>query len=151
MKNKKVTKKEIHFILTHGNKTEIHSLASKFGVNTNNKTEVFNFIKANAKTQKVSNRAYSISYGRADFKDFRCYRGSDENIHREPIQSAIQFAKQQKNDGGWGNYGKILFIGDKNIYWCHAGYGHEDYNKGIAFSNTEKNRKIAKTINNYLR
>lgn len=145
-----MTKKEIHLILTNGTITEIHALANKLGVNANSKTEVYNFIKENSKTQKVSNRAYGVAYGRADFKFFRCYKGAYENLFREPIQAAIKFAKQQKNEGGWGNYGKALFVGNRNIYWCHPGYGHSDYNKGIAFDNTEKNRKIAETINKYL-
>ena len=147
---KKITKKQNQSVLNNGSKTEIHKLISTLGINANNKTLVFNFIKNNAITQKVSNKAYSISYGRNHFKSFRCYKGSFENIFREPITSAIRFAKQQKNEGNWGNYSKKLFLGNKNIYWCSPVFGHSDYNKSIAFDNTEKNRIIAEKINKYL-
>jgi hypothetical protein len=148
---KKITKKEIHSILTNGTKTEIHKLVHIIGLDANNKSIVFNFIRDNAKTQKILNRAYCTSYGRNHTKQIRNNSINERSTYfREYISSAIRFAKQQKNDGGWGNYSKILFIGDRNIYWCHPGYGHSDYNKSIAFSNTEKNRKISYTINKYL-
>lgn len=149
---KKVTKREIANTLRTRNVTKIFRLAHRCGVDASDKGAVHRFIKDNAPSQMVCRSAYRLSYGAADFKNFRCYRGGFENVeNKSPISEAIKFARMQKENGWMAtSYGKILFIGNRNIYWCHPGYGHADYNKGIALENTPKNRRVANLINAYL-
>lgn len=147
---KKISKTKIAAVLRSQNATEIFKIAKLAGVDVTNKTNVFRFIEEYAPTKRVLSMAYRLSYDAGFFKNFRCYRGTFKNDpYSDPICEAIRFAKMEKREA-MGNYKKILFIGDRNIYWCHPGYGHSDYNKWIAFANTDKNMEIAKKINKFL-
>lgn len=141
----KVTKSAIVKALRTQNTTEIFKIAKKAGVNVLKKGDVFKFIQEYAPSDKVYRNAYSLSYGSAFFKEQRA-RSTSINM---PVSKAIQFAKQEKKEGTT-NYSKILVIGNSNIYWASPVYKHKDYNKSIAFENTEKNRNVAAVINRFL-
>lgn len=143
----KTTKKEIALALRTENSTEIFKIAKKAGVDVSSKSKVFNFIKNNAPSKRISSLAYRLSYGAGDFKN---YRESFKNPpFKMPISDAIRFAKMQKKED-MGNYIKILIMGNNNIYWAHPIYRHRDYNKSVAFEISDKNLKVAETINKFL-
>lgn len=48
------------------------------------------------------------------------------------------------------NYFKILIEGNKNIYYAHPEYGHEDYNKSIAFPKNTKTLRLMYLVNTIL-
>lgn len=141
---KNVTKAQISKVLRTENITNIFKIASKAGINVSDRHELLLFIEENAPSAKVASKAYSLSYGASD-KNQTHYGAS----LKQPIISAIRFAKWQKKEGET-NYSKILIEGNTNIYWASPIYEHADYNKSVAFSNTSKNRNIAKLINKYL-
>ena len=150
MKNvRKITKKQIKEILMRQNPTEIYKLCANLGIDVSQKHKVHDFIQKNAHANYVYRSAYKIAYDSKNVfkRDRQMYYIS---APRMPIYDAIQYAKHQKQRGR-DNYSKKLFIGNKNIYWCSPDYAHSDYNKGIAFENTEKNRKVAEIINRFLK
>lgn len=147
MKNVKITKKQIKETLKSKNPTEIYKLCAQLGIDVSNKSNVMNFIKENAHANYVCRSAYKIAYDSKNiYKRDRLFYVPAPKM---PIYEAIQYAKYQKKRGE-DNYSKKLFIGNRNIYWCHPSYGHSDYNKGISFENTAKNREIAELINKFL-
>lgn len=144
----KPTKKEIQKVLRTLDVTQIHRIAFLCGVNTDSKSDVYNFIKQFAPTNRVYSLAFKLSYGRTYQREYKIMYANYIPL-RLPIADCIRFARQQKTEGK-SNYSKILIEGFKNIYWAHPIYQHTDYNKSIALSNTEENRKIMKLINKYL-
>ena len=64
---------------------------------------------------------------------------TDDNLLQELIRN--------RNSGA---YKKILFVGNKHIYWCSPIYGHKDYNKSVWRENTPQNRAKAEIINRFL-
>lgn len=143
---KTVTKKQIKKELRTLNPTNIFRIAKLAGVDVAKRSEVCRFIRENAPNQKIQRNAYNLSYGASFFKHAR--QSSGKNTASK-ISTAIRYAMQQKKEGK-SNYSKILVVGNSNIYWASPAYLHSDYNKSIAFENTEKTRKIALKINKYL-
>ena len=138
----KVTKKQIRAAIKSGNRTEIFKLAKLSGVDVTNKSRVHDFMEAVVLTRKDWNKIYDLAYGK---------RKIEQGFKENRILEAITFAKHQKASGSMeGSYGKILIEGNGNIYWASPVYKHSDYNKSVAFENTEKNRALANTINRYL-
>lgn len=147
-KRKAITKKEIASVLRSMDTTKIFRAAKLYGLDVSDKMNVFKFIEEFAPSEKVRRRSFDLSCRAGDFKHFRCgvYR------HRSkitPIEQAIRHAKAEKKIKNT-SYFKVLMEGFNNIYWCSPAYGHRDYNKSIAFPNTEKNRAIMNVINRYL-
>jgi hypothetical protein len=141
-----ITKKEINKVLKTKDRTLIFKLATQCGIDVNLKSQVFRFIKDNAPTKSVDDAAYTIAYYAPNYKEAQ-YGFVAPN--RMPIADAINFARKQKEEG-YSSYSKILICGNTNIYWASPIYGHEDYNKSRAFANTEKNRRAAELINNFM-
>lgn len=141
----KPTKAQIKKELATMNPTNIFRVAKKAGVDVRNISDVYNFVRKNAHAKKIKEKAFSLTYGAAIKKQVSC------KPLRMPITEAIRFAKWQKSTlNENSNYFKTLILGSTNIYWARPAYGHEDYNKSIAFPITEKNIEIAKKINKYL-
>lgn len=136
----KITKKSIElavrqndvttlFRLFKGDREKVHEAVSNLTIN------------------KLAKRAYDLAYGQMRSKKYR----ASKQIHSKQI-AAILHAKNQVNSGSIKtNYAKILIEGNSNIYWAHPYYGHSDYNKSVAFDNTESNRLLAAKINSYLK
>jgi len=143
----KTSKKQIASVLRSGNTTEIFKIAKTSGIDVSNRGSLMRWIEANSPSQKIARKAYNLSYGAGEFKNFRI---SNTGINNRVID-AINYAKFQKAKGYMEtNYGKILVVGNENIYWAHPAYQHRDYNKSIAFPNTEKNQILTATINAFL-
>lgn len=143
----KTSKKQIASVLRTENKTEIFKIAKASGVDVSNRGSLMRWIESNSPSQKVSRKSYNLSYGAGDFKNFKIDHTGIKNRRID----AINHAKFQKAKGYMEtSYGKILLIGNENIYWASPVNGHRDYNKSIAFPNNEKNQKLAATINAYL-
>ena len=143
---KAITKKQIQKVLKTFHRTQIFNIAKKCGVDVSKRHLVLEFVQSNAPTLKIYKSAYSIAYfSHKKNRDF--YFGETGN--ETPIIRAIRHALYEKKQGS-SNYSKKLIIGNKNIYWASPCYGHADYNKSIAFENTEKNRRVASLINRYL-
>lgn len=139
---KSVRAKENRSILKTLDRTQIFKIAKKCGVDLANRSLVCKFIKEFAPTKEIYEAAYLISNPHNCNKNYPKY-------NETPIIRAIQYAKFQKKSGQ-STYSKKLVIGHTNIYWASPNYGHADYNKSIAFENTEKNRCVASVINRYL-
>ncbi|REE01097.1 hypothetical protein [Marinoscillum furvescens] len=143
----KTSKTQITSVLRSENTTEIFKIAKASGIDVSNRGSLMRWIEAHSPSQKVSRKAYNLSYGAGDFKHHRI----NHSHNRNKVIAAIKRAKFEKAKGYMEtNYGKILVIGNENIYWAHPVYQHQDYNKSIAFTNTEKNRRLAAVINSYL-
>ena len=145
MKTSRITKAEIARVLRTQNSTEIFKICSKLGLDVSVRKSVYDFIRENAPSAKVYRNAYRLSYGAGDFKNYRI----DHSSVKMPIKAAVDHAKYNKNRG-YDNYSKKLILGNTNIYWASPVYEHSDYNKSVAFPNTEKFRKIASLINKFL-
>ena len=129
----KPTKKQIKKVLRTLDRTQIFKLCAQNGIKE--RRAIYDFIKANAPTIKVSRLAYHIAYS----GKVRIY------IPYTPltVKNAISDMKMfNRND----NYRKELTRGSNNWYWVHPGYGHSDYNKCVAFPINEKNNKLAQLI-----
>jgi len=144
------SKTQIKKVLRTQNVTEIFKLAAKNGVDTSNKVDVLNFIRANSPSQKVSRNAYDLSVGAEGKKNGLEYRMQDLFVVNMPVKDTLAYAKQQKKQGE-SNYSKKLIEGNNNIYWASPRYGHLDYNKSIAMKNDKKGRKIMNLINDFLK
>lgn len=149
---KRITKKAIKETLRTLDTTKIFRIAKLAGVNVANRSELFDWIKSNAPTQKIESEAYHLSYN-AGFERERFLANVDA---KNPIYNnnwrvleAVEYAKYQKNRG-FDNYSKVLIIGDTFIYWASPIFKHKDYNKSTAFKNTAENRAKAEKINKYL-
>lgn len=145
---KSVTKKQIQVELRKQTSTAVFAIANKCGVDVTKRVDVMRFVEENAPTQKIYRSAFRLVLC-AD------HANQLKTVHNRidmPIADAIRYAKQQINDGSMStNYGKILLEGNNNIYWASPSYGHSDYNKSVAFKNTDRNRKAMQLINSILR
>lgn len=143
----KITKKHIGQELRSQDPTRIFKLAAMCGIDTANKCSVFKFVKSNAPTQRIMDLAFHLTID----SNWKNQAKSVYGMIDLPIHKAITFARMQKNNG-WLNtsYGKILIEGANNIYWASPIYGHSDYNKSVAFNNTEHNRRVADLVNSFL-
>lgn len=68
-------------------------------------------------------------------------------LHAEeyaPIKELLFSIEKNRNAV---SYQKVLFVGNKHIYWASPAYGHMDYNKSIFADNTPANRRKAEIIN----
>ena len=144
---KKVTKKEIREILRTLDRTKIHHLAHRMGIDTNSKSAVYHFIQDNAPNNKIYNSAYKLTIMRND--DHQIRRLSSKRFNREQILRTIKIAKEEV-ERGYDSYSKILIKGHTNIYWASPVYEHSDYNKSRALPITEKNLKVLEAVNKYL-
>lgn len=140
-----VTKKQIKKELRTLNTTNIFKVAKMAGINVNNRANLYKFILDNAPSEKVLKKAYSLSYGANYTK--KCFF-TKSTVSK--VSATIRYAMQQKKVGK-NPYSKILVVGNSNIYWASPIYLHQDYNKSIALENNEKNRKLAETINRFLK
>lgn len=143
---KKPSKTQIKKALRNQNTTEIFKIAKMYGIDINEKINIYNFIKEFAPSQKVYKNAYKLSFGCADFKNFRI----KHTTINQPIKEVIRWAKYQKEKCKGTNYLKNLILGNSNIYWASPIYKHQDYNKSIALKNTPKNRILAEKINSFI-
>jgi hypothetical protein len=141
---KKLTKKYIQSVLRTMDSTQIFKLAKQYGIDIESRVDIMRFVEKFAPTQKIERDAFRLTLCTSHANQLKTIHGR----LNQPIRSAVEFAKRQVNDGSTQtNYGKILIEGNTNIYWAHSGYGHSDYNKHIAFPNTERNRKAMDLIN----
>jgi hypothetical protein len=139
-----VNQRTISKVLRTLDRTSIFKLAKDCGVDVTNKSAVKSFIDQNAPTQKVEAASYRIAYQKEN-KEY-CYKPNPLKVNE-----AIKHAHYHRRNTIGTNYFKILIIGKNNIYWASPVYGHSDYNKARAFSNTEKNRRAAYLINQLLK
>ena len=138
----KITKKEIQRVIRTMDRTQIYRIAKLSGIDVTYKHSVYYFILYFAPTKRSFNQAYNIAYPTKRYYDGSVFM---------PIRHAIEYAKYQISNGTIStNYRKKLIVGNKNIYWCHPGYEHDDYNKWIAFPNNDKYRRVSYLINKYL-
>jgi hypothetical protein len=145
---KTVTKKQIQVELRKQTSTAIFAIAKRCGVDVTKRVDVMRFVEANAPTQKIYKSAFRIALCADHANQLKTVHNSIDM----PIANAVQHAKQQVNDSSMStNYGKILIEGNNNIYWASPSYGHSDYNKSVAFKNTDRNRKAMDLINSMLR
>jgi len=139
----KITKKEIQRVIRTMDRTQIYRIARLSGVNVDCKHKVYNFILMNAPNKKLQKKALSIT-----FKDDKIICNSTVYM---PVTKAVRFAINQKKYGIiHTEYRKVLLTSQHFIYWCHPEYGHNDYNKSIAFPVTDKYIEISRKINKYL-
>lgn len=143
----KATKKNIQRVLRNQNITEIFKIAKIKGVDVKNTIEVYNFIREYAPSKKVYREAYRLSC-LASHKKYLT-RNLGHPFRKEQISDAVKFAKQQVKEG-YSSYSKILIEGNTNIYWASPLYKHRDYNKAVAFPNTDKNKQAMEKINKFL-
>lgn len=136
----KITKKSIELAVRQDDVTTLFRLFQ------GNRKKVYEAV-SNLTIKKLRKRAYDLAYGRMRSKKSHC---PSKQIHSKQI-IAIRYAREQVSSGSIKtNYAKILIEGNQNIYWAHPYYKHSDYNKSIAFDNTEFNRSLATKINSYL-
>ena len=143
----KITKKTIATELKSLDITRTYRIAKICGVNLKNKMDIYNWIKSNAPTEKVKNKAYEIAYesDRKKMVKNGFFMPSPQNRVLKTISHA-KFEMAVKR----GRYSKILIFGNTNIYWASPIYQHDDYNKSIAMPRTQKNEKLAYLINRIL-
>jgi len=133
------TKKSIELAVRNNDVTAL------FAMFKGNRSKVFEAVSG-IMIKKLSKRAYDLAYSRQHKFTYR----PEKQIHSKQIR-AILFAKEQVKSGSIKtNYAKTLIKGNLNIYWAHPVYGHSDYNKSLAFENTESNRILASKINSFL-
>ena len=109
---------------------------------------LYNWIKINAPTEKVKNKAYEIAF-ESDRKKMVKKGLFIPSKPQNRVLKTISHAKIEMTEKR-GRYSKILIFGNTNIYWASPIYQHADYNKSIAMPRTTKNEKLANTINNIL-
>lgn len=72
----------------------------------------------------------------------------NKQYERESIKEAIEVVNRDIETGViHTNYGKRFIVGNKNIYYAHPVFKHEDYNKWCAMPNTPMHRRIAEELN----
>jgi hypothetical protein len=144
----KITKKTIATELKSLDITRTYRIAKICGVNVKNKMDIYNWIKSNAPTEKVKNKAYEIAFEsdrKKMVKNGLFKPSKPQNMVLKTISHAkIEMAEKR------GRYSKILIFGNNNIYWASPIYQHADYNKSIAMPRTQKNEKLANLINGIL-
>ena len=143
----KITKKTIATELKSLDITRTYRIAKICGVNLKNKMDIYNWLKSNAPTEKVKNKAYEVAFesNRPKMVKNGFFIPSPQNR----VLKTISHAKIEMTEKR-GRYSKILIFGNNNIYWASPIYQHSDYNKCIAMPRTTKNEKLANTINNIL-
>ena len=144
----KITKKTIATELKSLDITRTYRIAKICGVNLQNKMDIYNWIKSNAPTEKVKNKAYEIAYesDRKKMVKNGFFMPSKPNNRVLATISHAKFEMTEKR----GRYSKILIFGNTNIYWASPIYQHDDYNKSIAMPKNPKNEKLAYLINRIL-
>ena len=144
----KITKKTIATELKSLDITRTYRIAKICGVNLKNKMDIYNWIKSNAPTEKVKNKAYEIAYesDRKKMVKNGFFMPSKPNNRVLATISHAKFEMTEKR----GRYSKILIFGNTNIYWASPIYQHDDYNKSIAMPKNPKNEKLAYLINRIL-
>ena len=144
-KAKKPTKKEIIEELRSLDCTRIHRIAARCGIDANNEYRVKEFCREHTPTKKLYNHISAIISTRG-FDRFVCSYGKCENntIRRICCEMRAQIKSGMSADS------KILIDGYENIFWASPVHLHKDYNKSIAMSNTERNRKIMNLVNSHL-
>lgn len=143
----KITKKTIATELKSLDITRTYRIAKICGVNLKNKMDIYNWIKSNAPTEKVKNKAYEVAFesNRPKMVKNGFFIPSPQNRVLKTISHAkIEMAEKR------GRYSKILIFGNNNIYWASPIYQHSDYNKSIAMPRTPKNEKLSNLINRIL-
>ena len=144
----KITKKTIATELKSLDITRTYRIAKICGVNLKNKMDIYNWIKSNAPTEKVKNKAYEIAYesDRKKMVKNGFFMPSKPNNRVLATTYLAKFEMAEKR----GRYSKILIFGNTNIYWASPIYQHSDYNKSIAMPKNPKNEKLAYLINRIL-
>ena len=144
----KITKKTIATELKSLDITRTYRIAKICGVNLKNKMDIYNWLKSNAPTEKVKNKAYEIAYesDRKKMVKNGFFMPSKPNNRVLATISHAKFEMTEKR----GRYSKILIFGNTNIYWASPIYQHDDYNKSIAMPKNPKNEKLAYLINRIL-
>ena len=144
----KITKKTIATELKSLDITRTYRIAKICGVNLKNKMDIYNWIKSNAPTEKVKNKAYEIAYesDRKKMVKNGFFMPSKPNNRVLATISHAKFEMTEKR----GRYSKILIFGNTNIYWASPIYQHDDYNKSISMPKNPKNEKLAYLINRIL-
>lgn len=144
----KITKKTIATELKSLDITRTYRIAKICGVNVKNKMDIYNWIKSNAPTEKVKNKAYEIAYesDRKKMVKNGFFMPSKPNNRVLATISHAKFEMTEKR----GRYSKILIFGNTNIYWASPIYQHDDYNKSISMPKNPKNEKLAYLINRIL-
>ena len=143
----KITKKTIATELKSLDITRTYRIAKICGVNLKNKMDIYNWIKSNAPTEKVKNKAYEVAFesNRPKMVKNGFFIPSPQNR----VLKTISHAKVEMTEKR-GRYSKILIFGNTNIYWASPIYQHDDYNKSIAMPKNPKNEKLAYLINRIL-
>jgi len=144
----KITKKTIATELKSLDITRTYRIAKICGVNLKNKMDIYNWLKSNAPTEKVKNKAYEIAFESDRKKMFKIGLFMPSKPQNRVLKT-ISHAKVEMAEKR-GRYSKILIFGDNNIYWASPIYQHADYNKSIAMPRTQKNEKLANLINGIL-
>ena len=144
----KITKKAIATELKSLNITRTYRIAKICGINLQNRIHLYNWIKSNAPTDKVKNKAYEIAF-ESDRKKMVKNGLFKPSKPQNMVLKTISHAKVEMTEKR-GRYSKILIFGDNNIYWASPIYQHDDYNKSIAMPRTQKNEKLANLINGIL-
>lgn len=144
----KITKKTIATELKSLDITRTYRIAKICGVNLKNKMYLYNWIKINAPTEKVKNKAYEIAF-ESDRKKMVKKGLFIPSKPQNRVLKTISHAKVEMTEKR-GRYSKILIFGNTNIYWASPIYQHSDYNKSIAMPRTTKNEKLSNLINRIL-
>jgi hypothetical protein len=144
MRHTTITKKRIQAELRTMNPTNIFKIAKMCGVDVSRPVHVMRFVEEYAPTKRIEKAAYGLTLCADHANQLKTVHGRLE----QPIMNAMAFMRIQINNGTiHTNYRKVLIEGNRNIYWAHPGYRHSDYNKHIAFPNTERNRRVMNLIN----
>ena len=144
----KITKKTLATELKRLDITRTYRIAKICGVNLKNKMDIYNWIKSNAPTEKVKNKAYEIAF-ESDRKKMVKNGLFKPSKPQNRVLKTISHAKVEMTEKR-GRYSKILIFGNTNIYWASPIYQHDDYNKSIAMPKNPKNEKLANLINGIL-
>ena len=121
----KATKKEIRATLRTMNRTDIFRLVKKiYGEAT--RENVYNFVEANAPSDKVRDSAYRIAYGRRNTPS--CYLGKHGFFEPSKLGETIRLLKTYCGDPG-SPYSKIPVKGNNHLWFVSPTYRHADYNK----------------------
>ena len=126
-KVKQFTKKFIQSVLKTGNRTRIWHLYFKVTGERPTRSAVYNFVRNNAPTIKVSKKAFDIAYWGINRHHNNGKGGYD--YYRVNVRHITMNTLRDEIARGVDNYTKRPIMGKTHLYFASPLFGHEDYNK----------------------
>lgn len=148
---KTITKKHIARVLRSQDSTQIYRLCHLLYGGKVTASIVYDFIRANASSNRVYKNAYRLAYNSKhqderlsieieSMKKHGFYQG-------DRLTTIVNFLKLQCMEPE-SNYAKRPMYGHTHLYFCSPVYGHQDYNKWCALP-IEGNERFCETVIRY--